>query len=103
MNIHPSLLPKYGGKGFYWIKVHEAVIKSKDKITGVTVHFVDHEYDRGPIIKQEIVPVEGHDTALTLSKKVLKKEYSLYLKVIDLFCKNKIQIKENKVFIKWIK
>jgi len=99
MNMHPSLLPKYGGQGYYGIKVHEAVIKSKDKLTGPTVHFVNEQYDRGPIIKQEKVTVKANDNALTLSKRVLKKEYSLYLKVVELFCNNKIQIKGNKVFI----
>ena len=99
MNIHPSLLPKYGGKGFYGMKVHEAVIKSKDKFTGVTIHFINDQYDRGPIIKQERVIIKNYDNAFTLSKRVLKKEYSLYLEVVDLFCRDKIQIKENRVFI----
>ena len=71
MNIHPSLLPKYGGQGYYGIKVHEAVIESKDKVTGVTIHFIDNEYDRGPIIMQVEVPVNDSDDANTLSKKVL--------------------------------
>ena len=99
MNIHPSLLPKYGGKGFYGMKVHEAVIKSKDRLTGVTIHFINDEYDRGPIIKQEQVIVKNNDNPLTLSKRVLKKEYSLYLKVVDLFCKDKIEIKGTRVVI----
>ena len=99
MNIHPSLLPKYGGKGFYGMKVHEAVMKSKDKFTGVTIHFINDQYDRGPIIKQERVIIKNYDDAFTLSKRVLKKEYSLYLEVVDLFCRDKIQIKENRVFI----
>ena len=99
MNIHPSLLPKYGGRGYYGIKVHEAVMKSGDKLTGVTVHFINDEYDRGPIIKQEQVIVENNDNPLTLSKRVLKKEYSLYLKVVDLFCKDKIEIKGTRVVI----
>ena len=99
MNIHPSLLPKYGGKGFYGMKVHEAVMKSKDKFTGVTIHFINDQYDRGPIIKQERVIIKNYDNAFTLSKRVLKKEYSLYLEVVDLFCRDKIQIKGNRVFI----
>ena len=99
MNIHPSLLPKYGGKGFYGIKVHEAVIKSKDKITGVTIHFINHEYDRGPIIIQERVVVKDDDDPFVLSRRVLKKEYSLYLKAIKLFCADKIKIEGNKVVI----
>ena len=99
MNIHPSLLPKYGGQGYYGIKVHEAVIESKDSVTGVTIHFIDNEYDRGPIIMQAEVPVNDSDDANTLSKKVLEMEYKLYLKVVELFCSNKIQIEKDKVII----
>ena len=99
MNIHPSLLPKYGGQGYYGIKVHEAVIESKDKVTGVTIHFIDNEYDRGPIIMQVEVPVNDSDDANTLSKKVLEMEYKLYLQVVESFCSNKIQIEKDRVII----
>ena len=99
INIHPSLLPKYGGQGYYGIKVHEAVIESKDSVTGVTIHFIDNEYDRGPIIMQTEVPVNDFDDANTLSKRVLEMEYKLYLKVVELFCSNKIQIEKDKVII----
>ena len=99
MNIHPSLLPSYGGKGYYGIKVHESVIDSGDKITGATIHFINNEYDRGPIIMQDKVCVRKSDNPMTLSKKVLEIEYKLYLKVIELFCDNKIQVDKNKVII----
>ena len=99
MIIHPSLLPKYGGKGYYGIKVHESVIASKDEVTGVTIHFVNNEYDRGPIIMQNKVDVSTTDNAITLSKKVLEAEYKLYLKVVELFCDDKIQVDKNKVMI----
>ena len=99
MNIHPSLLPKYGGQGYYGIKVHEAVIKSKDKVTGVTIHFIDNEYDRGPIIIQEEVSFDKCDNAAALSKKVLQLEYEVYLKAVELFCANKIKVDKNKVII----
>jgi len=99
MNIHPSLLPKYGGQGYYGIRVHEAVIESKDKVTGVTIHFIDNEYDRGPIIMQAEVPVDDFDDANTLSKRVLEMEYNLYLKVVELFCSNKIKIEKDKAII----
>ena len=99
MNIHPSLLPKYGGKGYYGIRVHESVIASKDKITGATIHFIDNEYDKGHIIIQDKVHVEKTDDANTLSKKVLEVEYKLYLKAVELFCDNKIQVDKNKVII----
>ena len=61
-NIHPSLLPKYGGPGFYGMKVHEEVIRSKDKFSGVTIHFVDNSYDTGPIIMQSKVPIKSKST-----------------------------------------
>ena len=99
MNIHPSILPKYGGKGFYGIKVHEAVISSRDKVTGVTVHFINNKYDEGPIILQEFVDVKESDTPKSLSERVLKKEYRVFLKVVDLFCEDKIIVKNNKVII----
>ena len=100
MNIHPSLLPKYGGKGFYGMKVHEAVINSKDKITGVTIHFINNEYDRGPIIKQkEILVNRKIDNAVSLAKKVLRAEYELYLEIVELYCNDKIYIENEKVVI----
>ena len=100
INIHPSLLPKYGGKGFYGLKVHKAVLDSEDKVTGVTIHFVDEQYDTGLIIAQNFVDIKKNDTPEILSKRVLQQEYKLYPKVIQLFCENKIMLKENKVVIK---
>jgi formyltetrahydrofolate-dependent phosphoribosylglycinamide formyltransferase len=82
INIHPSLLPKYGGKGFYGIKVHEAVLDARDKETGCSVHFVDEEYDKGPILAQRYVPVQESDTPEILAKRVLKQEHALLLKAI---------------------
>ena len=99
MNVHPSLLPKYGGTGFYGLKVHEAVIKAKEKITGATIHFINNNYDEGPIILQEEVKVKKYDNPFTLSKRVLKLEYKLYIKAVNLFCQDKINVKNNMVFI----
>jgi len=82
INIHPSLLPKYGGKGFYGQKVHKAVIENGDSVSGCTVHFVNSEYDRGSIIKQKKVPVLPDDTPDILGKKVLKEEHLLLPEVI---------------------
>ncbi len=82
INIHPSLLPKYGGKGFYGQNVHKAVIKKSDTISGCTVHFVNSDYDRGPIIKQKEVPVYPDDTPEILRKRVLKEEHKLLPEVI---------------------
>ena len=99
MNIHPSLLPKYGGRSFYGIKVHEAVVANKEKITGVTIHFVNEQYDKGLIILQKKINVTASDNAISISKKVLKLEYELYLKAVDLFCLDNIIIKKNMVKI----
>lgn len=82
LNIHPSLLPKYGGKGMYGIKVHEAVIKHKEAKSGVTVHLVDEEYDKGRIIAQQFVQVYKDDTPKILQDRILKVEHKLYPKTI---------------------
>ncbi len=82
VNIHPSLLPKYGGKGYYGIKVHEAVINNGDKISGCTVHYVNEIYDEGPVIAQSTVEVFEEDTAETLAKRVLEQEHLLLPEVV---------------------
>ncbi len=82
LNIHPSLLPKYGGAGYYGIKVHEAVIQNDEKESGCTVHLVNEAYDEGAIIEQVKVPVMADDTPEILAKRVLKEEHQLYPKVI---------------------
>lgn len=74
INTHPSLLPKFGGKGMYGMNVHRAVIEASEEYSGVTLHYVNHEYDKGNIIKQTKVKVEPSDTAETLSAKVQKAE-----------------------------
>ena len=82
INIHPSLLPKFGGKGMYGIKVHEAVIKAGEKESGCTVHFVTNEIDAGEIITNVKVPVLKDDTPETLQKRVLEQEHKLLIKGI---------------------
>lgn len=82
INIHPALLPKFGGKGFYGLNVHKAVIESGDKITGCTVHYVNEEYDKGPVISQKKVEVLPSDTPEILAKRVLKAEHQLLPLVI---------------------
>ena len=82
VNIHPALLPKFGGEGMYGMHVHEAVIAAQEKESGPTVHFVDGEYDHGRIIGQLKVPVYPEDTPETLQKRVLEKEHELYPMVI---------------------
>lgn len=83
INIHPSLLPKYGGKGFYGKRVHQAVIDAKETESGCTVHLVNEKYDAGAIIEQIAVPVLPTDDADTLAKRVLKQEHKLLPKIIN--------------------
>ena len=87
MNIHPSLLPKYGGKGFYGLRVHEAVLNANEKETGVTIHFVNEFYDEGNIIKQKKISIHKDDTVETLSQRVLSLEHKLYPEVVKNYCK----------------
>jgi phosphoribosylglycinamide formyltransferase 1 len=83
INIHPSLLPKYGGKGYYGLKVHQAVLESGDQVTGCSVHYVNEIYDDGPVIEQIKVPVLPGDTPQSLSERVLKEEHKLLPAVIN--------------------
>lgn len=99
MNIHPSLIPSFCGKGFYGKKVHEEVINYGAKITGVTVHFVDEGTDTGPIILQKAVQVEDDDTPETLASKVLKEEHKIYPEAIKLFAQGRLTIKGRRVHI----
>ncbi|WP_298771619.1 phosphoribosylglycinamide formyltransferase [uncultured Fibrobacter sp.] len=82
LNIHPSLLPKYGGKGFFGIHVHEAVIAAHDAESGPTVHLVSEEIDQGRILAQTKVPVFADDTPEVLAARVLEQEHGLYWKTI---------------------
>ena len=95
LNIHPALLPQFGGKGFYGIKVHEEVIASGVPNSGATVHFVDEEYDQGKIIAQESVEVRSEDTVETLAERVLKIEHDLYPRVIKAFCEDRVVWENN--------
>lgn len=83
VNIHPALLPAFGGKGMYGPRVHEAVLAAGATVTGPTVHFVDEEYDRGPIIAQWPVPVRADDDPHALATRVLRVEHLLYPRVVD--------------------
>lgn len=99
LNIHPSLLPKFGGKGYYGDKVHKAVIESGEDFTGATVHFVNAKYDEGPIVFQKKVKVNFDDDVNTISKKVLKIEHEILPFTVKAFCENKISWKDNKPLI----
>jgi len=82
LNIHPSLLPKFGGQGMYGRRVHEAVIASGEPISGASVHLVDEEYDHGAVLAQMRVPVMADDTAESLEKRVMAAEPGLYLELL---------------------
>ena len=90
INIHPSLIPSFCGKGYYGEKVHQGVIDYGAKVTGATVHFVDEGADTGAIIMQETVNVEQDDDAKSLAKRVLEVEHRILKESIRLFCENKL-------------
>jgi phosphoribosylglycinamide formyltransferase-1 len=83
LNVHPALLPKFGGEGMYGIHVHEAVIAAGEKESGVTIHLVDEQYDTGAILAQTRVPVMPDDTPETLAARVLEQEHILYAKTLQ--------------------
>lgn len=88
INIHPALLPAYGGKGYYGLRVHKAVIADKMTESGCTVHFVTEEFDEGPILSQRTVPVYPDDTPEELAKRVLKEEHILLPQTIKSILEN---------------
>ncbi|MBK9299849.1 MAG: phosphoribosylglycinamide formyltransferase [Bacteroidetes bacterium] len=88
INIHPALLPKYGGKGMYGHFVHEAVIANHEKESGITIHFVNEHYDEGTVLLQKSIPVSIDDVPEELAKKVLKLEHEWYAKVIESLLKS---------------
>lgn len=100
INIHPSLIPSFCGSGMYGIKVHEKVLQYGVKISGCTVHFVDEDTDRGPIIIQKSVPVLDDDTPQSLQKRVLEKEHIALPEAVKLISENKVTIQERKVTIR---
>lgn len=90
LNVHPSLLPRFGGKGMYGIKVHKAVLRAGEKETGCTVHYVDEVYDRGPIILQRKVPVLANDTPESLQARVQEAEREAYPEAINLYAEKRL-------------
>lgn len=103
INIHPSLIPSFCGKGFYGIKVHEEVLKKGVKITGATVHFVNGEADEGPIILQKAVEVKDNDTPEILQKRVMEEaEWKIYPEAIKLIAENRLIVENNIVKIVWL-
>jgi phosphoribosylglycinamide formyltransferase-1 len=99
MNIHPALLPAFGGKGLYGDRVHRAVLEAGVKVSGCTVHFADAYYDHGPIILQEAVPITDDDTVETLAARVFAAECELYPRAIQLFADHRLRIEGRRVRI----
>lgn len=91
INIHPALLPKYGGKGMYGLNVHQAVIDNKEKESGITIHYVDEQYDHGDIILQTKCPVREEETPLSLAASIQQLEHEHYPRVIEALLLNTIQ------------
>ncbi|MGI5997115.1 MAG: phosphoribosylglycinamide formyltransferase [Lutispora sp.] len=100
MNIHPSLIPAFCGKGYYGQRVHKAVLEYGAKISGATVHFVDEGADTGPIILQEAVKVEEGDTPESLAARILNVEHRLLPQAVKLYCEDKLIIDGRKVRIR---
>ncbi len=99
INVHPSLIPSFSGKGFYGLKVHQAAIDTGVKLSGCTVHFVDDTYDTGPIIFQIPVPVLATDTASTLTARVFEAECDALPEAIALYASGKLRIEGRRVVI----
>ena len=99
MNIHPSLIPSFCGHGYYGLKVHQAVLDYGCKVSGCTVHFVDNEYDHGPIILQRVVPVLGGDTAESLAKRVFEQECQAYPEALQLYGQRRLRLEGRRVSI----
>ncbi len=99
INIHPSLIPMFCGEGYYGLKVHEAVIKKGVKSTGCTTHFVDSDYDTGPIIMQRHVAVDPEDTPESLAGKILVFEHECLVESVALLCENRIKVVNGRVEI----
>lgn len=101
INIHPSLIPSFCGKGYYGLKVHEGVLKRGVKVTGATVHFVDEGTDTGPIILQKAVEVQPDDTPRTLQRRVMEQaEWLLLPRAIDLIANDRLKIEDGLVTVK---
>ncbi len=99
INVHPALLPAFGGQGMYGHHVHEAVIAQGASVSGATVHIVDEEFDHGLIVLQESIPVSPADTPDTLAEKVLRIEHTILPRAVELFAHKKITVENGNVFI----
>lgn len=100
INIHPALIPSFCGEGFYGLKVHKAALEKGVKLSGATTHFVTEECDAGPIIMQRAVEVHNDDTPETLQRRIMENvEWKILPLSVELFCSDKITVKDNKTYI----
>lgn len=103
LNVHPALIPSFCGKGFYGLYVHEAALAKGVKVSGATVHIVTPECDAGPIVMQKAVEVKENDTPETLQKRIMEEaEWKILPASVKLFCDDKIEVVDNKVYIKGV-
>jgi phosphoribosylglycinamide formyltransferase-1 len=100
MNIHPALLPAFGGAGFYGRRVHEAVLEYGVKLSGCTVHFADNVYDHGPIILQRAVPVLDDDTPDSLAARVFAAECEAYPEAVRLYAEGRLRVEGRRVYVR---
>ena len=99
LNTHPALIPSFCGKGYYGLRVHQAVLDYGATISGCTIHFVDNQYDHGPVILQRVVEVDPNDTAETLAKRVFASECEAYPAVLRLLAEDRIRVDGRRVFV----
>lgn len=99
INIHPSLIPAFAGHGYYGLRVHQAVLDYGCQFSGCTVHFVDNQYDHGPIIAQRVVTVEVQDTATTLQQRVFRVECELYPLVIQAYLDQRLGMSGRRIYL----
>ena len=100
INIHPALIPSFCGEGYYGLRVHKAVLEKGVKLSGATTHFVTEECDAGPIIMQRAVEVHNDDTPETLQRRIMENvEWKILPISVELFCSDKIKVKDNKTYI----
>lgn len=100
LNVHPALLPAFGGKGMYGHHVHEAVLAYGCKVSGCTVHFVDSEYDTGPIILQRVISVEESDTPDTLAARILPAEHDAFIEALRLLAEGRLTLEGRRVRVR---
>ena len=99
LNIHPALLPSFGGKGYYGLKVHQAALDYGVKVTGATVHFVDEGTDTGPIVLQESLQIHPEDTAESLQKRVMEIEHRILPRAVSLLVQGRLDVQGRRVYI----